>query len=232
MRNWLRGGEEVPQAQASGDRLGEHGRDGGPRQPPGDHRHQQVVEQHVEHAAPHQDPGGEAGSPVVAQQGGKGHGEHRKHPEPGVPLQIGEACVEDDPLRAHPDKHGLAVTNANEGEQRGGDEHHHQGIANDMARPGLLPLAQIEGGQRRGSHADQGPHRVEHGADGVRQHHAGQPVLAQDMADEDAVYGDIDAGDQHGGHRGGDVTQEEAGKGGRAQIDGGHKLLNEGERPE
>jgi hypothetical protein len=74
--------------------------------------------------------------------------------------------------------------------------------------------------------ADQRPYRIEHGADGVGQHHAGQAVLTQDMADEDAIYGDIDTRDQHGRHGRGDITQEEAGKGGRAQIDCGHKLLN------
>ena len=222
----------MPQTEAAGHRLGEHGGDGRPRQSPGDHRHQQVIEQHVEHAAPHQDPGGEAGPPVVAQQGGERHGEHGKDPEPGVPLQVGETGVEDDPLGPHPGQHLPSVPDADEGEQHGGDEHHHQRIADDVARLHLLPLAQIERGERRGAHADQRPHRIEHGADGVSQHHASQTVLAQEMADEDAVYGDIDASDQHGGHRRGDVTQEEPGKGGRAQIDRGHKLLNGGKRPE
>ncbi len=97
-----------------------------------------------------------------------------------------------------------------------------------MARPRLLPLAKIERGERGGAHADQRTNSVKHGADGIGKHQSGQAILPQNMADKDAIDGDIDAGDQHGGHGRGDIAPKEAGKRGGAQIDCGHKMLNGG----
>ena len=200
----------MPQAGEARHRLGEHGGRRHPGQSERKHHHQQIIEQHVEQPPDHHDEGDKAGAAIVAQQRAERHRQHRKDAKPGVGLQVGEPGGEDLPLRPHPGQHGLAITDPDKTEQCRGQQHHHQRIADDMAGFGRVALPQIEGDQRRGPHADQRPHRIEHGADGISQHQTGHAILTQHMANEDAIDGDIDAGDQHGRHGRGYVTPEKA----------------------